>query len=327
MILDHSRVIRRGSGVAIAGLAILASTVLLVACASPARPGSDSSTTLGDDHVSFQYGLVNGFRLSAHVEGPVVFDDQTGAIRSLPHGSSVLIETLAPSGSSQRMLITEEQGALHYEWSLNGGAQSVDDDARAWLETALEAFAAYREIGGIQGHVGSLQGQIGSIQGRIGALQGRIGAIQGEEGSLQGRIGAIQGERGALEGQIGSHVAAIGSLQAARAAANDDLRKLIDRDIQQHEAAIRELQTKRDQSDLPRRLAKAEADLRAFQESSRGKVADLERQIDAIHGENEIPALEQQIEDVHAEERVDAIERRVAPTVEHLEDLIRNFGG
>ena len=225
------------------------------------------------------------------------------------------------------MLITEEQGALHREWCLNGSAHPVDDDARAWLDTALEVIAALSEIGEIRGHVGSLQGQIGSIQGQIGSLQGRIGSIQGEEGSLQGRIGAIEGERGSLNGETGSHQGAIGSLEAARSSASDDLRKQIDLEIQQHEAAIRELEVRRDQGDFPRRLADAQAALRAFQQSPRGKIADLERQIDAIRSRNEIEALERDIEDVHAEERIDAIERRVAPTVERLEELIRKLGG
>jgi chromosome segregation ATPase len=325
MVLVKSRATGRGRGVAIARLAILAATVFGAACASQARP-DDAAAAPDDNHFNFRSSFGDGCRLSARVDGPVVFDEQTGAIRALPRGSSVLIETVAPPASSQQMLITEDQGALHYEWWLNGRAQAVDDDAREWLETALEAMAERREIGAIQGQVGSLQGQIGSIQGQIGSLQGSIGSIQGQEGSLQGRIGSIHGEQGALSGQIGSHEGAIASLRSARPSASDDLRKLIDHDIQEHEAAIRELETRRDQGDLTRRLADAEAALRAFQQSSRGKIAELERQIDAIRGKNEIAGLEQDIADLHAQERVDAIERRVAPTVERLQALMRKLG-
>jgi predicted nucleic acid-binding Zn-ribbon protein len=347
MILHEIRAIGRGRGVAIAGLAIMASTVLGVACASPAQHvaparavedaqqspagavGSAGShrAMLDDSGFNFRHSFGDGCRLSARVNGPVVFDERTGAIHALPRGSSVLIETDAPSEGSQQMLITEEQGAPRYEWWLNGHAQAVDDDARAWLETALEAMAALREIGEIQGQVGSLQGRIGSIQGQIGSLQGDIGSIQGQEGSLQGRIGSLQGEQGALSGQIGSHVSAIANLRGAGSAASEDLRQLIDRDIQQHEGAIRELETRRDQGDLPRRLADAQAALRAFQQSSRGKITALERQIDAIRGKNEIGDLEQDIADLHAQERIDAIELRVAPTVERLEALMRKLGG
>ena len=360
MILDKSRATGRGRAVAIAGLAILSTTVVGVACATPTRPESAAATPpkgaaqvvtiagavedpqqvpagparvpdfdgtmLDDNHVTVHHTFGSGLRLSARIDGPVVLDERTGAIRALPRGSSVLIETSAPLKGSQQMLITEEQGATHYAWWLNGRAQAVDDDARAWLDTALEALAAFREIGEIQGHVGSLHGQIGSIQGQIGSLQGSIGSIQGEEGSLQGRIGAIQGEQGALSGQIGSHEGAIGSLRAARSGASEDLRKLIDRDIKQHEAAIRELETRRDQGDFPRRLADAEAALRAYQQSSRGKIDGLERQIDAIRSKNEIAGLEKDIEDFHADERIDAIEQRVAPTVERLEALIGKLG-
>lgn len=365
MILDTNRVSSRGGVVAIACLAFLAATVLSVACATSARPegatgsanshpsqeavasavsapaapasprvmsaeeesfGSSSVTTRDGDYSSFQHDLGDGRRLSARVYGPVLLDEQTGAIRDLPRGSSVLIETRRLQKGSQRMLITEEQGAPRYEWRLNGSARPVDDDARAWLEEALAAVAAFRAIGEIQGHVGSLQGQIGAIQGQIGALQGRIGAIQGEEGSLQGKIGAIQGERGSLQGQIGSLQGAIGSLQGARGSASDDLRKRIDLEIQSHEAAIRKLEAERDEGALSRRLAEAEAELRVFQQSSTGKIADLERQIHAIRSENEIGDLEKAIDSVHAEERIDEIERRVAPNLDRLKALIDKLG-
>jgi beta-lactamase regulating signal transducer with metallopeptidase domain len=355
MILD-SRVSIRNRGVAIACLAFLAATVLGVACAALARPqGATGSATVGQppktaisadpahsaeapwldgfngtmldgDHTSYQQDLGGGRRLRARIDGPVLFDERTGAIRELPHGSLVLIETRGHQGNSQRMLITEEQGAPRYEWWLNGSALPVDDDARAWLEEALAVVAGFRAIGEIQGHVGSLQGQIGAIQGRIGSLQGRIGAIQGEEGSLQGRIGAIQGEQGSLQGQIGSHQGAIGGLQAARGVASDDLRKQLDREIQAHEAAIRKLEAEKDDGEVARRLAKAEAELRAFQQSSRGKIADLERQIDAIRSEDEIEELEKEIDSLHADERIDEIERRVAPRLDRLKALIDELG-
>jgi len=358
MILD-SRTSIRNRGVALACLAFLAATDLSVACAALARPqratGSATvgqpqktavpaqaadparsaeapwldgfnGTMLDGDHTSYQQDLGGGRRLRARVDGPVLFDERTGAIRELPRGSLVLIETQGRQKNSQRMLITEEQGAPRYEWWLNGSARPIDDDSRAWLEEALAAVAAFRAIGEIQGHVGSLQGQVGALQGRIGSLQGRIGAIQGEEGSLQGKIGAIQGEQGSLQGQIGSHQGVIGSLQAARGVASDDLRKQIDREIQAHEAAIRKLEAEKDDGELARRLAEAEAELRAFQRSSRGKIADLERQIDAIRSEDEIGELEKEIDSLHADERIDEIERRVAPRLDRLKALIDKLG-
>jgi predicted nucleic acid-binding Zn-ribbon protein len=356
MILD-SRISIRNRGVAIACLAFLAATDLSVACAALARPqrvtGSATvgqpittvpaqaadprsaeapwldgfnGTMLDGDHSSFQQDLGGGRRLRARVDGPVLFDERTGAIRELPRGSLVLIETRGRQKNSQRMLITEEQGAPRYEWWLNGSARPVDDDARAWIDEALAAVAAFRAIGEIQGHVGSLQGQIGAIQGRIGSLQGRIGAIQGEEGSLQGRIGAIQGEQGSLQGHIGRHQGMIGSLQAARGVASDDLRKQIDREIQAHEATIKKLEAEKNDGELARRLAKAEAELRAFQQSSRGKIADLERQIDALRSEDEIGEFEKEIDSLQADERVDEIERRVAPRLDRLKALIDKLG-
>jgi beta-lactamase regulating signal transducer with metallopeptidase domain/predicted nucleic acid-binding Zn-ribbon protein len=279
-----------------------------------------------DGDFSLQHTLGDGQRLCARVHGFVRFDERTGAIRELPGGSSVLIETRAVEGRSQRMLVTEERGELRYQWWLNGASQQVDDAARAWLKDALEVVAAYHEIGEIQGQVGSLQGEIGSIQGEIGSLQGEIGQVQGEIGSLQGRIGSIQGERGSLQGEIGSHQGAIGSLEGARWSASSSLKQQIDGEIRQHEAEIRKLEAKLQSSAFSKRLSDAEAELAAFEKSSRGKIAELERQIDAIRSEDGIGKLEKQIDALHADDRIDEIKRRVAPTVERLKAQVRALG-
>jgi predicted nucleic acid-binding Zn-ribbon protein len=279
-----------------------------------------------DGDFSLQHTLGDGQRLCARVHGLVRFDERTGAIRELPGGSSVLIETRGAQGRSQRMLVTQEQGELRYQWWLNGASQPVDDDARAWLKDALEVVSAYQEIGEIQGEVGSLQGEIGSIQGEIGSLQGEIGSIQGEIGSLQGRIGSIQGERGSLQGEIGSHQGAIGSLEGSRWSASSSLKQQIDGEIQQHAAEIRKLEAKLESSAFRSRLEGAEAELEAFQKSADGKIAELERQIDAIRSEDKIGKLEKEIEALHADDRIDEIKRRVAPTLERLKAQIRKLG-
>ena len=279
-----------------------------------------------DGDFSLQHTLGGGQRLCARVHGLVRFDERTGAIRELPGGSSMLIETGGAQSRSQRMLVTEERGELRYQWWLNGASQQVDDAARAWLKDALEVVAAYHEIGEIQGQVGSLQGEIGTIQGEIGTLQGRIGTIQGEIGTLQGRIGTIQGERGSVQGEIGSHQGAIGSLEGARWSASGSLKQQIDGEIRQHEAEIRKLEAKLESGALSRRLSDAEAELAAFEKSSRGKIAELERQIDAIRNEDAIGKLEKQIDALHADDRIDEIKRRVAPTVERLKAHVRTLG-
>src|SRR5262249_50842301 len=149
------------------------------------------------------------------------------------------------------------------------------------------------------------RGQIGSIQGQIGALQGKIGAIRGEEGSLQGKIGSIQGEQGSLQGEIGSHQGAIGNLRTARGSASADLKRRIDQEVKEHEAAIQKLEAERDSGTLSRRLTEAEAELRAFQPGARQRIVDLERQIAAIRSKNTIAQLEKEVESLHAEERID----------------------
>jgi predicted nucleic acid-binding Zn-ribbon protein len=290
-------------------------------------PSGVEASGVHDGDFSLQHSLGDGQRLCARVHGLARFDERTGAIRELPGGSSVLIETRGAQGRSQRILVTREQGELRYQWWLNGASQPVDDDARAWLKDALEVVSAYHQIGEIQGEVGSLQGEIGRVQGEIGSLQGEIGRVQGEIGSLQGRIGRVQGERGGLQGEIGSHQGAIGSLEGARWNASRSRQRQIDGEIQQHEAEIRKLEAKLESSAFRSRLDAAEDELEAFQKSADGKIAELERQIDAIRSEDKVGKLEKEIEALHADDRIDEIKRRVAPTLERLKTRIRQLGG
>ncbi len=348
--------LRRGRGVALVGLAILAVALVgagatappaspirvevpVAAAAEPARTvgaksfcsdgaGGRFTRTFNDDDggdFELRHPLGDGGRLCARVRGPVRFDERSGAIRTSGPGGSVLVETRSRQGAAHRMRVTSEGGELRYDWSVNGASRPVDDAARAWLADALEVTAAYQEIGRIQGEVGSLRGQIGSIQGEIGSLQGQIGSIQGEIGSLQGRIGSIQGERGSLQGEIGGHQGAIGGLQGARFDASASREKQIDAEIRQHEAEIRKLEAQLESKDFRKRLDDAEAELEAYQKTARAEIAKLQKQIDAIRAEDAIGKLEKQIEDLHADDRIDEIKRRVAPTVDRLSKQIQKL--
>jgi predicted nucleic acid-binding Zn-ribbon protein len=265
--------------------------------------GTELNGTHSGDFV-LQQRLGDGMSLCARVEGPVRFDERDGSILELPRGSSVEVETRR-GRTSQRMLVTEESGQPKHQWWLNGSAQAVDANARAWLGDALAAINGYRQIGSIQGQVGSLQGQIGSIQGEVG--------------SLQGKVGSIQGERGSLQGQIGSHQGAIGGLQGSRWQADAAQKARIDREIDTHEAAIRKLEAEMDARDFPARLTAAEKELDSFDGGeAKTRIADLARQIQDVRADERIAALEKQIRDLHADERIQEIEGRTKPVVERL---------
>ena len=170
--------------------------------------------------------------------------------------------------------------------------QAPDDAARAWLADALEVVAAFRAIGSIQGQVGSLQGEIGSIQGEVGSLQGQIGSVQGQQGSLQGKIGSIQGEQGSLQGAIGSHQGAIGSLQGALAGrpATPSRRGSTARSRRTRPRSG-SWKPRSAAATLSRRIAEAEAELRAFEQAAPGR----DRRARAARSK-----------DVQAEERIQA---------------------
>jgi flagellar biosynthesis chaperone FliJ len=282
------------------------------------RRSQGDSRRVHDDDFGLQHDLGDGQRLCARIHGPVRFDERDGAIRELPPGASVEIETSEGRTRSQRMLITEESGGPRYQWWRNGAAQALDDPARAWLADALAVVAAFRAIGSLQGQVGSLQGAIGSIQGEVGSLQGQIGSIQGEEGSLQGKIGSIQGELGSLQGAIGGHQGAIGGLQGARWRASAAQLEQIEREIQQHEAAIRKLEAEMTTRGFSRRISEAESELRTFQQGQERRIADLRRQIEAVHAESRIDQLKRQIDDLHADDRIEVIKREMRPALERL---------
>jgi predicted nucleic acid-binding Zn-ribbon protein len=336
VILDPNCAAGRGRRV-LAGLslALLAGMVEAQTCVegmSGSFSGSFSEGPEGselngthDGDFALQQRLGDGQRLCARVHGAVRFDERDGSILELPRGGSVEVETRR-GGTSQRMLVTQDDGQPKHQWWLNGSARTVDANARAWLVDALAAMNGYRQIGSIQGQVGSLQGEIGSIQGEVGSLQGQIGSIQGEIGSLQGKVGSIQGERGSLQGEIGSHQGAIGSLEGARWSASSSLEQKIDGEIRQHEAEIRKLEAKLESSAFSKRLSDAEAELAAFEKSSRRKIGVLERQIAAIRSQDGIGKLEKQIDALHADDRIDEIKRRVAPTVERLKAHVRTLG-
>ena len=286
--------------------------------------GPERNGNQGGDF-ALQQNLGDGLRLCARVHGPVRFDERSGAIVELPVGSSVSVETRVRK-RSRRALVTPDPGGPRYQWWLDGAPRTADEADRAWLAHALEAIGAYRAIGKIQGQVGSLQGEIGSIQGEVGSLQGRVGSVQGEVGSLQGKVGSIQGEQGGLQGQIGGLEGQIGGLEANRWQASVAEKARIDGQIATHQAAIQKLQAELTSRQFDRRLAEAEAELRAAEEKGRSEIAVLERQIEEVQAETRISGLEQKIADLHADERIAEIERRTRPALDRLKASMKALG-
>jgi predicted nucleic acid-binding Zn-ribbon protein len=280
-----------------------------------------------DGHFALQQHLGEGQRLCARVHGAVRFDEQDGSILRLPRGSSVVIET-RDGRKSQRMLVTEEEGQPRYQWQVNGEPRAVDAAAQGWLRDALLVMESYRAIGALQGHVGSLQGEIGEIQGQVGSLQGEIGSIQGEEGSLQGKLGEIQGEQGSLQGEIGSEQGEIGSLQGRRWNAGAAEQRRIDDEIARHQAAIRKIEAEIADRRFEDRIAAAEKEIRAFADvDGKGRIADINRRLQAVQAPKRIAEIERQIEDLHAPDRIREIEARLKPALERLRGEVRRIAG
>jgi len=288
-------------------------------------PAGSEWTGTENDNFTLQHDLGDARRLCATVKGSVRFDERDGSIREVPPGSSVAVETRGRKGT-QLMRVAGEAGAPRYEWWIDGASRPVDDAARAWLAHALEVVASYRAIGSIQGQVGSLQGEIGSIQGEVGSLQGEIGSIQGRIGGLQGSIGSIEGERGGMEGRIGGEEGAIGGLEGRRWQANANEKATIDKEIASHRAAIEKVRAEMASRNFDRRIADAQAELRAEEKKAQAAIAAVERKIDDIHADEKIVGLNKKIADLHADERIAEIEKRLKPALERLETDIQRLG-
>lgn len=360
MILDPKGPAGRGRMAAALSIALLAFTVFAVGAAAPPAPpvapvppvppvlsallappvppvppapharsrhsthttNSYSEFDLNDDDGSFRLrrDLGDGRRLTVQASGPVRFGER-GAILELGPSGSVSVETRGMRGT-QRMLITSEGGRLRYQWAVDGTAHDADDAARAWLADALEVAAAARAIGTIQGQVGSLEGEIGSIEGEIGSLEGKIGSIEGEIGSLEGKVGSIEGDRGSLEGEIGSHEGAIGGLEAARDQASPTLRKQIDSEIREHEAAIEKLRTELNSGKLARRKQAAEEELKTAEAGAQERIAAVKREMADVHAEERIEKLRREIKEIHADQRILEIEGQMQPAIDRLKGRI-----
>jgi hypothetical protein len=293
---------------------------------SDGAEGSEISGT-HEGTVVLQHRLGTGQWLCARAHRAVRFDERDGSILALPRGSWVQVET-RDGRRSQRMLVTEEGGQHRYQWFPGGKPQILDADARAWLADALEAVAGFRAIGEIRGQVGSLHGEIGSIHGEVGSLRGQIGSIRGEEGSLRGKLGSIRGEEGSLRGSVGSHQGAIGALQGSRWNADSARRAEIDREIAVHEREIRKLEAEMESRKFPARIAAAEAEIRTFVDSqAKGRIQQIEKQIEDVRAEERVAKLKRQIEDLHADDRIAEIERRMKPVLERLKGHIDRLSG
>jgi hypothetical protein len=308
------------------------------ACMDGRIHGSFSGTISDGDHGSeisgthegttvLQHRLGSGQWLCARAHRAVRFDERDGSILALPRGSWVQVET-REGERSQRMLVTEEGGQHRYQWFLGGKPQTLDDGARAWLADALEVVAGFRAIGEIRGQVGSLHGEIGSIHGEVGSLRGQIGSIRGEEGSLRGKLGSIRGEEGSLRGSMGSHQGAIGALQGSRWNADSARRAEIDREIAVHEREIRKLEAEMESRKFPARIAAAEEEIRTFVDNqAKGRIQQIEKQIEDVRAEERVAKLQRQIEDLHADDRIAEIERRMKPALERLKGHIDRLSG
>jgi hypothetical protein len=59
---------------------------------------------------------------------------------------------------------------------------------------------------------------------------------------------------------------------------------------------------------------------------ARGRIPEIEKQIEEVHAEERIAKLRREIEDFHGDDRVREVERRMEPVLERLKGHVDRLG-
>ena len=294
---------------------------------STRRDGVQLAGTSDGDRI-VQY-LIEGTRLCMRVSGDVELSDSGDRVISVGDNGSVRIETEVSSGGMQQLEISAApgvDGSLSYDLRVDGAARPYDESARLWQNEVLSVLADYWEIAQLRGRVSTLHGQISTIHGQRSTLYGRISTVHGQRSTLHGKISTMHGQRSTLQGKISSvrgqvsslrgaissHQGAISSLRARLgnpSRATDDDRQRTQRSVEEHQAAIAEIDREIEEYGADSRVAEVEKQIEELHTS--GQVEEVEREIETLEVERRVAEIEREIEELRVEESVDEIEVQI----------------
>ena len=206
-----------------------------------------------DEHFVFEQDIED-MSLSMRVEGQVDFSRDGTRIEHMSRDASVFIEA-KEDGTQYALEITGEGADLEYDWQINGKQEAMNDDAKAWMTSALVICHAHLEMAALQGQLHSMQGEIHSIFGERHSLEGEVHSIHGERHSLEVEINAILGE----------HNSVLGRLHGLEAEKHD---LDVERRVKEFNAQIEALEVSEHVAELEVRIAELDVDgkIRAVEE-------------------------------------------------------------
>lgn len=292
---------------------------------------------------------VDDVRLCMRTHGGVVLTDDGNGVKAIGAGGWVLLE--AEDDALQRMLIRNGPDGIQHEWSVAGGQQPFDADARAWRDSMMEVLNGYWEssrlrgqqsslrgkISSARGHVSSLKGKMSSARGHVSSLKGKMSSARGHVSSLKGKMSSARGRVSSLRGKISSHRGKMSSLRAAINATTDEqTRQRLVEETARHEQQIVEVEAVIAAYDLEAEVARIEGEIAAYDLEARelqiegeiaqydlqSRLAEIEAEIERFDLDAKVREIEEEIKELDADRRADEIERALEPQVQQLRRLI-----
>ena len=286
----------------------------------------------------------DGMSLCMHTSGNVVMTGDGTAVASMDPGSRLVLASRAER--LHRMAITSGPDGLEYEWSIDGRAQPLDDEARAWRDLMLTVLTRTREawdvrrqegslrrqIGSHERHVASLSRQIHSHERHVASLLRQTGSYERHVAGLLRQIGSHERHVAGLQRQIGSHERQVESLRRQLASTDPRLASLersmreIERRIERYDLAgkISGIEARIARYDLDGKIRGVEAAIARY--NLAGKVRGIEARIGEYDLDGRIRAIEAEIEELDADRRAEEIERSIEDDIAALKRLISTTG-
>ena len=286
----------------------------------------------------------DGMSLCMHTSGNVVMTGDGTAVASMDPGSRLVLASRAER--LHRMAITSGPDGLEYEWSIDGRAQPLDDEARAWRDLMLTVLTRTREAWDVRRQEGSLRRQIGSHERHVASLSRQIHSHERHVASLLRQTGSYERHVAGLHRQIGSHERHVAGLQrqiGSHERQVESLRRQLastDPRLASLERSMREIERRIERYDLAGKISGIEARIARYDLDGKirgveaaigrydlaGKVRGIEARIGEYDLDGRIRAIEAEIEELDADRRAEEIERSIQDDIAALKRLISATG-
>lgn len=264
-------------------------------------PGDEAFIDLTDRRI--------GLRMQ--VEGRTTFEE--GEVVDIDADAEIYLSARR-NGTRLRARITgDDDGRPLIDWRVGREDRPVDDDARAWIRSALVVAELHMERSSLVAHRDGLRAEIDGIRAERDGLRAEIDGVQARRDGLLATIDGARARRDGLRAEIDGVYAEREGLRAElehldreRDVVEDRLARLEERDAD----ADRIARTRATLEDIDTAVRRLEE--RIDRTDTDGRVAELERRIEELRVEEETGAIRARVDDLDVEGRTAEIERRIA---------------